>query len=180
MFEVNDWVVYGTSGVYCIVNSGIPDPTGVEKDRRYYELQAAHQKCRTYVPMDTSVKMRHVISKEQAEDIIKNISGDNVPLCTDHGRNAVEKFYKDILMTSDCATMISVVHQLNERRNHLIRSGKHMSYTEEKYLRKGRELLDGELSIALGIKPDEVASFVRKNLPKKSAARAEAAENTDN
>ncbi|MBR1684835.1 MAG: hypothetical protein IJ708_06815, partial [Clostridia bacterium] len=65
------------------------------------------------------------------------------------------------------ATITGVVHKLTERRNELLKSGRHMSYTEEKYLRRGRDLLDSEFSIALGIPQDEVASFIRKSMTRK-------------
>ncbi|MDO5549326.1 MAG: CarD family transcriptional regulator [Eubacteriales bacterium] len=167
MFHVNDWVVYGTSGVYCIVNTDLPDPTGVEKDRRYYELQASKQKCRTYVPMDSSIRMRPVISKEQAHALISHIPDLDTPLCTEQGKNSAEKYYKELLQNSDCETIAGIVHKLTERRNKLLKSGRHMSYTEEKYLRRGRDLLDSEFSVALGIPQEDVASFVRKNMPNK-------------
>lgn len=41
-----------------------------------------------------------------------------------------------------------------------------MSFTEEKFLRRGRELLDSEFSISLGIPPEKVASFIRQTLTK--------------
>ena len=166
VFQINDWIVYGMSGVYCVVNTDLPDPTGSEKDRRYYELQASRQKCRTYVPMDSPVRMRPVISREQAEEMIHKLPEQEVPLCTEHGKNAAEKYYKDLLQNSDCGTILSVVHTLTQRRNGLLKSGRHLSYTEEKYLKRGRDLLDNELSIALGIPQDEVASYVRKNMVK--------------
>jgi CarD family transcriptional regulator len=166
MFHVNDWVVYGTSGVYCIVDTDLPDPTGAEKDRRYYELQAAKQKCRTYVPMDSSVRMRPVISKEQAQELIQRIPELDTPLCTERGKNSAERYYRELMQNSDCATMTGIVHKLTSRRNELLKAGRHMSYTEEKYLRRGRDLLDSEFSIALGIPQEEVASFIRKNMKK--------------
>lgn len=168
MFHVNDWVVYGTSGVYCIVDTDLPDPTGSDSERRYYELQSAKQKCRTYVPMDSAVRMRPVLSKEEAEDLIRRIPELDTPLCTEHGKNAAEKYYRDLLQHGDCAAITGVVHKLSERRRSLIQSGGHMSFTEEKFLRRGRELLDSEFSISLGIPPEKVASFIRQTLTKQA------------
>lgn len=165
VFHVNDWIVYGTSGVYCVINTDVPDPTGVEKNRRYYELQANRQKCRTYVPMDSSIPIRPVISRGEAEALIQEIPSLDVSLCPEHGKNAAEKYYKQLLQNSDCKTILGVVRKLSQRRAHLLKSGHHMSYTEEKYLKRGRDLLDSEFSIALGIPQEEVASFVRKRIP---------------
>lgn len=167
MFQVNDWIVYGTSGVYCVVNTDLPDPTGAEKDRRYYELQAAKQKCRTYIPMDTPIRMRPVISKDQAEEIINKIPELDVALCSERGKNAAEKYYRELLQNSDCETIVGIVHCLSQRRRDLLKAGRHMSYTEEKYLRRGRDLLDSEFSIALGIPEDQVQSFVHRALAAK-------------
>ena len=142
MFHVNDWVVYGTSGVYCVVDTDLPDPTGSDSERRYYELQSAKQKCRTYVPMDSTVRMRPILSKEEAEDLIRRIPELDTPLCAEHGKNAAEKYYRDLLQHGDCAAITGAVHKLSERRRSLIQSGRHMSFTEEKFLRRGRELLE--------------------------------------
>lgn len=166
MFHINDWIVYGTSGVYCVVDTDLPDPTDSSSSRRYYELQSAKQKCRTYVPMDSGVRMRPVLTKEEAEKLIRRIPELDAPLCTEHGKNAAEKYYRDLLQHGDCATITGVVHKLAERRRSLIQSGRHMSFTEEKFLRRGRELLDSEFSISLGIPQDKVASFIRQALTK--------------
>lgn len=166
VFHVNDWIVYGTSGVYCVINTDVPDPTGADKTRRYYELQANRQKCRTYVPMDSPIPIRPVISRTEAEALIQELPHLDVALCPERGKNAAEKYYKELLQNSDCKTVLGVVHTLSARRAHLLKSGHHMSYTEEKYLKRGRDLLDTEFSIALGIPKEEVPAFVRKNTPK--------------
>ena len=167
MFHVNDWIVYGTSGVYCVVNTDLPDPTGVEANRRYYELQANRQKCRTYVPMDSSIHIRPVVSRSEVEELIQEIPQLDIELCPERGKNAAERYYKELLQNSDCKTILGIVHTLSQRRSHLLKNGRHMSYTEEKYLKRGRDLLDNEFSVALGIPPEEVASFVRKHIPAK-------------
>lgn len=168
MFHVNDWVVYGTSGVYCVVDTDLPDPTDSSSNRRYYELQSAKQKCRTYVPMDSDICMRPVLSKEEAEALIRRIPELDHPLCTEHGKNAAEKYYRDLLQHGDCAAIAGVVHKLTERRRSLLQAGRHMSFTEEKFLRRGRELLDSEFSVSLGIPQDKVGTFIRQTLAKQT------------
>ncbi len=164
MYQVNDWIVYGTAGVYRVIDSDLPDPTGAEKERRYYQLQAANQKCQTYVPMDSPVRMRPVVSKAQAENIIVHISDSSVALCPEHRKHAAEKYYKELLQNSDCATIAAVVHTLSEHKRSLLQNGRHMSYTEEKYLRRGRDLIDSEFSVALGIPPEDVELFVKDHM----------------
>ena len=74
MFQENDLVVYGNSGVCRVKAVGpLADISAATKDRIYYTLELLYDKGTIYIPADTKVFMRHVITKDEANDLISRI-----------------------------------------------------------------------------------------------------------
>ena len=73
MFNVGDFVVYGSKGVCKVVSIGSL-PTG-DADRLYYTLAPVYIKGSTvFTPVDnTKVVLRKLISRDEAEEILGNI-----------------------------------------------------------------------------------------------------------
>ena len=72
MFEVGEFVVYGSKGVCRIVDISHIDISGADKDRLYYVLSPIGDKnAKIYAPTDNlKITMRKVISKEEADKLI--------------------------------------------------------------------------------------------------------------
>lgn len=94
MFQAGEYVVYGLSGVCYvegIIHLDIPD---IPKDREYYSLVPIGQGGKIYVNVDTAQdKMRNVISKTEAEDLISGLKNIE-PLKISNDKTAEEIFKK--------------------------------------------------------------------------------------
>ena len=71
-FAVGAWVVYGATGVCQVAAVGqLPDLPTAEPGRIYYTLTPVHSREIIYIPADSTIFMRPVISREAAEALLK-------------------------------------------------------------------------------------------------------------
>ena len=69
LYNVNDVVVYGNTGVCRVVDIGTPQFHGVDKKQSYYTLKPIFGDGVIYCPVDNNrVFIRPIISKEEAEN----------------------------------------------------------------------------------------------------------------
>ena len=68
MYQAGDYIVYGTSGV-CRVDEIKPSPFEGEEGRQYYTLTPVTGTETIYIPVDSPVFTRPVISKEKAASL---------------------------------------------------------------------------------------------------------------
>ena len=71
MYQVGEFIVYGTSGVCEVTAVGQPD--FAEEGQRYYTLTPLRGTETIYVPVDSPVFMRPVITRAQAEALVAAI-----------------------------------------------------------------------------------------------------------
>lgn len=66
MFEVGDFIIYGSNGVCRVENVGSMDMKGVPSDKMYYTLVPVYSsKTKVFTPVDNAkVIMRPVISEQ--------------------------------------------------------------------------------------------------------------------
>lgn len=75
MFQVGDYIVYGSSGVCEVKNVGTMDMSGIAKGRLYYTLLPVYSNGSTiYTPVDNEkIVMRKILTKEEAMERIRQI-----------------------------------------------------------------------------------------------------------
>ena len=72
MFSVGDLIVYSETGV-CRVEQIGPPPFDPKAKREYYTLSPMNCRETIYVPVDTQVFMRPILSREAAEELIDRL-----------------------------------------------------------------------------------------------------------
>ena len=70
MFQVGELIVYGGEGVCRVEAVGPITMSGVKSDKPYYTLAPLYRMGKIYAPVDTTVLMRPVLSRKEAEDLI--------------------------------------------------------------------------------------------------------------
>ena len=144
MFKINELIVYGNSGV-CKVK----DICAQDGDRLYYKLEPVFEKCVIFVPADTKIFMRPVISKDEALRLIDRLPLLEISLPAAHNNRELTEYYKTKFSLHSCdQTAI----------------GKKPCQTDLKYIKKAEELLYGELSVVLDIPDDNVPEFLERTL----------------
>ena len=69
MFQKDQWIVYGSTGVCRVAQIGpLKELSGADPDTLYYTLEPLCGTDIIYVPVDTQAFMRPVITRQQALD----------------------------------------------------------------------------------------------------------------
>ena len=156
MFQSGEKVVYGNNGVYEVLDITTLDSAKADKTKLYYVLKSISTGAAAYVPTDSTVYLRPVMSKAEAEVLIRSIPEISAAKLSASNPKELPRLCKEILSSHDQRRIIGLIKHLkeNEQKKHLQR--KKLSATEERYLAHALMVLGSELVCALGIEKSEL------------------------
>ena len=156
MFSIGDKIIYGENGV-CTVSKIAPlDQSGASPGRLFYHLEPLIGSGIYFTPVDSGAFMRPVISREEAEALIDAMPSIAPAICRDNRFNHVDAFYKELFRQHSCEALVAIVKGLRERMN----EKKTKSSRAESTMKRARDMLHGELSIALDMEVSEVEDYI--------------------
>lgn len=165
MFQEGDYIVYRNTGVCRVEKIGIPDgfPADVQ-EVLYYFLAPVRDSSIIYIPVNSQVFMRPVISKEEAQRLIASIPSieEQPDYSKDH--KTLSDHYKMMLQSHDCGTLLQLIKNIYRKKQELEEKGKSSGKAALAYLKQAEQLLHEELSIALGIPFEDIPSYIRTQL----------------
>lgn len=164
MFEVGDFIIYGSNGVCRVENVGSMDMKGVPSDKMYYTLVPVYSsKTKVFTPVDNAkVIMRPVISEQEAYELIDHIKEmQGFSIEDEKNRDTV---FKEALKKCDCRELIRIIKTVYEKKLARQAEGKKMTAGDERYFKIAEENLYGEFAVALGIKKEEVGSLIEQRI----------------
>ena len=160
MFTVGDKIIYGENGV-CTVEKIEPLAiSGPSKDRLYYHLRPLIGSGTYYTPVDSGAYMRPVMSREQAEALIDAMPGIAPAICEDNRFNHVDAYYKELFRLHSCEALVAIVKGLRSR----MATRKTRSSRAEATMKRARDMLHGELSVALDLPLSEVEGYIQSRI----------------
>lgn len=164
MFKVDDYIFYGGSGVCRVLSIGVPTINGADKERQYYRLEPVYKnRSIIYIPVDNNkIVMRKLISKEEADELIKSIPSIEILHFNDEKMR--EEKYKEVVRTYECKELIKVIKTSYLRKEKRLAEGKKNISTDDKYLKMAEEYLYEELAISLNIPKEQVRDFIVKTV----------------
>ena len=163
MFAVGEKIVYGEHGV-CTVDKVAPlDMSGVSKNKLYYHLSPLIGSGTYFTPVDSDAFMRPVMGRQEAEALIDAMPGIEPAICLDNRFNHVDAFYKELFRTHSCEVLVSIVKGLNSR----MAERKTKSSRAEATMKRAKEMLHGELAVALDMDISEVEPYILSRIGKK-------------
>jgi CarD family transcriptional regulator len=163
MFRVNDYVVYGSTGV-CKIDAINREDFGDAHEREYYVLTAVHANSLSiYIPTDnTDVTMRRIMTKDEIYTLIKTIPDiDGAWIDDDHQRKAM---FSEIIQSGDQSKMVQLIKILAERKLELEKDGKSLSSADAETMKAAEKLLHNEFALVLDIAPEQVVPFIREEI----------------
>ena len=160
MFSVGDKIIYGENGV-CTVEQIAPlSMSGAPKDKLYYHLNPLVGNGTYFTPVDSGAYMRPVMSREEAEALIDAMPGIEPAICNDNRFNHVDAFYKELFRLHSCEALVAILKGLRSR----MAERKTRSTRAETTMRRAKDMLYGELSVALGIEMNEVEAYIQERV----------------
>ncbi len=162
MFQTDDYVMHESAGVCRVAGVESRDFMQGEK-RQYYILKPLHSPCDSiFVPVDGGVRMRNILTKQQADELVEKIPHIEADALDDD--SAREQNCKDALQSFDCYEWVRIVKSLHLRISQRKQEGKKPLLTDEKYLMLAEEYLHGELSVALDIPLGDVGPYIARKV----------------
>lgn len=164
MFKKGDYIMYGNIGTCEVVDITTMNIDGVPKNKLYYILRPYNQKGnKVFTPIDNQkIKMRPIVSKERAYEIIDNMSSiEELWIGNDKLR---EENYKECMRGGECTDWIKIIKTLYVRKQKRMEEGKKITSIDEKYLKIAEEYLLSECSIAIGISKEEMRDYILKRV----------------
>lgn len=163
MYKKGDVVLYGTSGICDITDITTVDISGTDKDKLYYILKTRNSTSTIYVAVDGNTsKMRKLISKEEAQDIISKISELEPLKLKDEKKPDAE--YKEVLQKYDCMELLRLIKCIYFRKKERLDDGRKVTAVDEKYMRLAEDVLHQELGTVLDIPKDQVLDYIIKEI----------------
>ena len=160
MFSVGDKIIYGENGVCTVESIGPLSMAGASKDKLYYYLSPLIGSGTYFAPVDSGAYMRPVMSRAEAEALIDSMPGIQPAICTDNRFNHVDAFYKELFKQHSCEALVSIVKGLRSR----ISDRKTKSSRAEATMKRAKDILHGELSVALDIDVKDVEGYIASRL----------------
>lgn len=164
MYNINDVVMYGTSGLCKVCSIETLDLTGIELE--YYILKHMQNDSNVfYVPTNNQAalsKMHPVCSRDEVDTLIRQMN-DEKPLWIENDTKRRE-CYNSILKSGDKHDIIKLIKALYLRRKELSESGKKLRSTDETFLSVAENMLYDEFAYALHIDRSEVVGYIQKHI----------------
>lgn len=165
MYKKGELVVYGMGGVHIVDDITTMENTINGEDRLYYVLKSKMKNGGvSYVPVESQVYLRPVMSKTDAEELIKKIPQiptrefENMPV-----RDAA-RVYRDALNTHNNETIIGLIKHITETSHKKREQNKKLSSVEERYLNLSKKILESELKEALCMDQQELENYILKHI----------------
>lgn len=164
MFEINDTVQYGTTGV-CRITDVVTKSFGGDCIC-YYVLEPVHQvHSVVYVPVKNErlvAKMKKLLSAEEVETLVQEIPQCRIEWIEDD--NMRQEVYKAILAKGERRELLGLIRVLYSRQQTLKERHRHLRTADEQVLKTAEKLINDEFAAVLHISPDDVVPFIMSKL----------------
>lgn len=165
MFAVGEKIIYGENGVCTVERIAPLELSGSPSDKLYYYLTPYIGSGTYFAPVDSGAYMRPVMGRDEAEALIDAIPGIAPAVCNDSRFNHVDAFYKELFKKHSCEALVSVVKGLHARMS----ERKTKSSRAESTMKRAKDILHGELAVALDMELDEVEGYIARRIGAQNA-----------
>ena len=161
MFEKGDYILYGCNGVCQVEEIGHPAGISVlTPEKEYYTLRPVREGGVIYVPTDTQVYMRPIMSREEIEGLIEEIPQIENDLCTTGDKRMLAEQYRASLQSHSNRSIIRMLKSLHLKEEKLSEKGKHLGATDLNYKKQAEHLLYEEMAFVLDIPYESVERYI--------------------
>lgn len=165
MFEVDDLIMYGGTGVCKVEAITKPDFEEVGQDRLYYVLEPVYGSGVIYAPVDNDkVFMRPVISADEANELIDKMPEVHTELYKSSSIQQLSKHYQSVLDTHKCVDLIKLTKSIHKKKVDAQKQNRHLGQIDKKFMKRAEDLLFGEIAVALHIPREEVTTYISSRI----------------
>ena len=163
MFEINDYVVYGSGEICRIEEIAERCFDGVHKIKYYKIAPKEYRNSAYYVPVENAEKeIRRLLTKEEILEIIDSIPQAEAVWYTD--RNERKNYFESVLHGDDFTRLVGMIKAIYEERQKRSNDGKKLIASDERAFTTAEHIIHGEFAFVLGISEANVGEFIRKRI----------------
>lgn len=159
MFNCGDLIVYGNNGVCRVEEITEMSLTGGE-EQLYYVLKSKTGGGTAYVPVNSPVYMRPVMSQQEAEELVRQIPFVKTDCFEVSNARDMQKLYRETIQSHDCVQIISLIKHIRRTEKKKQEMKKKLSSTEERFLEQAMKIINSELSVALNLEPQKLPEYI--------------------
>lgn len=158
MFNINDYIMYGKTGVCKVSGIEKAKPIGNE-EREYYVLKPLNSDTIIKTPVDNQkINMRRVVSKEDVLAFIDSMAdGDSVWIMDDRFRF---REFESKLNAGSCLEWMEIIKAIYIKEKDKQSGKKSISPRDRDIAKEAKRLLYEEFSLSLGIPQEDVEKFI--------------------
>ena len=163
MFSVSEFVVFGSTDVYKIVDICQKDFGGNSK-RKYYVLNPVFgNSLDVYIPISNKqIPMRRILSKKDIVQIIKSMPNIEDEWIEDHKQRKAT--YSEILTSGDHEKIIRIIKIIHIHKLELEKQGKQLINTDQELLKAAEKLIYHEFATVLDLEPEQIIDYIIQNI----------------
>ena len=173
MYQIGELIVYGGHGVCRVEQVGPGEGTG---EKLYYTLKPLYSTEPIYVPVNARVFMRPILTRQQAEELVRQIPSIREDICLSRRPSELKNHYETCLQRHDCHDLVQLMKGIYVKTRRAEDDGRRPGQVDARYGKRAEELLYGELAAALGIPRTEVEEYIAERA-REEAARTPEREN---
>lgn len=160
MYRPGDLIIYSGEGVCRVEHVGSLELSGANKNKLYYTIQPIYREGKIFIPVDTTVFMRPIISRQQADELIRRIPDIEGEVYENRNLRMLNEHYQALLQSHDCEDMLQLIKAVYTKQKENIAMGKKPGLVDERYMKRAEDILYGELAVALDIPKDSVLDYI--------------------
>lgn len=164
MYKVGEFVIYGSEGVCEIEDISELTISEFSKKNNYYTLKPVHDNGKMFVPIDTNVFMRPIITYEEIQTVIKQIPLIERIDCSAMNYRVLQDYYKTLIRSHDCIDLFKLIINIDDKRTSLMQNRKKLNQIDEKFMKMATNLIEDEFSIVLGIPREKVEDYIKSKI----------------
>ena len=164
-FNVNDYVIYGKSGL-CFIKE-------IKKMRmangplsEYYILNSVSGNNVTiYVPCDKEnlvAKMRRPLTKTEIDTILEDAKGQQINWIDNNNERA--DYFKKITDSDNYRDWILLISCIHMKKTEKQANGKHLSSKDESTLKLLEKLIEDEFCYSMQLNSNQIGEYIREKL----------------
>lgn len=164
MFQVDDTVAYGASGI-CKITAITQQKSG-KNVVQYYVLKPVYNQGSTiFVPIGNEAlvgKMRQILSSDEILAMIHALPEVEEIWVDNESERQVR--FRAILQSGDRARILQVIKSLYLHQTRCREAGRKFRVMDERMLKEAESVLHEEFAHVLGLPKDQIVPFIAKEL----------------
>jgi CarD family transcriptional regulator len=165
MLSVGDSFIYDGHGICELME--IREMNIDDETRPYYVLKPVFGNglATLYVPVgneNLKTKMRRLLSTDEIHGFIGGMPGEDSIWIEDKRKR--KEFYKEILSNGDRVLLVRLIKAVFLHRQKLNAMGRKLYVSDEQFMRDAEKMLYDEFAYVLGMKREDVLSFILAQL----------------